>query len=145
MGSAGKIEKFEDILGWQSGREVCRLVYQLTKIGSFSRDYGLRDQMRRAAVSIISNIAEGYESQNNRTFIRYLFIAKGSAAEIRAQAYVALDHGYITQENFDTLYQLTDQTSRRIRGLISYLEQHLDGSIALSTPTHNSQPTTHNP
>jgi four helix bundle protein len=137
MGSAGKIEKFEDILGWQSGREVCRLVYQLTKIGSFSRDYGLRDQMRRAAVSIISNIAEGYESQNNRTFIRYLFIAKGSAAEIRAQAYVALDHGYITQENFDTLYQLTDQTSRRIRGLISYLEQHLDGSIALSTPTHN--------
>ncbi|MBN2389259.1 MAG: four helix bundle protein [Anaerolineae bacterium] len=145
MGSAGKIEKFEDILGWQSGREVCRLVYQLTKIGSFSRDYGLRDQMRRAAVSIISNIAEGYESQNNRTFIRYLFIAKGSAAEARAQAYVALDQGYITQENFDTLYQLTDQTSRRIRGLITYLEQHPDGPNALSHSTQNPQPTTHNP
>lgn len=93
MGSAGKIEKFEDILGWQSGREICNLVYRLTQTGSFSRDYGLRDQMRRAAVSIISNIAEGYESQNNRTFVRYLFIAKGSAAEVRAQAYIALDQG----------------------------------------------------
>ena len=133
MGSAGKIEKFEDILGWQSGREVCQLVYQLTKAGPFSRDCGLRDQIRRASVSILSNIAEGYVGQNNRTFVRYLFIAKGSAAEVRAQAYVALDQGYSTQENFDTLYQLTDQTSRRIRGLITYLEQHPDG------------PTTHNP
>jgi len=137
MGSAGKIEKFEDILGWQSGREVCQLVYQLTKAGPFSRDYGLRDQIRRASVSILSNIAEGYESQNNRTFVRYLFIAKGSAAEVRAQAYVALDQGYITQENFDALYQLTDQTSRRIRGLITYLEQHPDGPIVLSHPTHS--------
>ncbi len=136
MGSAGKIEKFEDILGWQSGREICNLVYRLTQTGSFSRDYGLRDQMRRAAVSIISNIAEGYESQNNRTFVRYLFIAKGSAAEVRAQAYIALDQGYITQENFDTLYQLTDQTSRRIRGLIVYLEQY---------PAGFPQPKTHNP
>jgi len=90
--------------------------------------------MRRAAVSIISNIAEGYESQNNRTFIRYLFIAKGSAAEVRAQAYIAVDQGYITQENFDALYQLTDQTNRRIRGLITYLEQHPTGPIL---PTHN--------
>ncbi len=145
MGSAGKIEKFEDILGWQSGREICNLVYRLTQTGSFSRDYGLRDQMRRAAVSIISNIAEGYESQNNRTFVRYLFIAKGSAAEVRAQAYIALDQGYITQENFDTLYQLTDQTSRRIRGLITYLEQHPNGPITLPPTPHNPQPKTQNP
>jgi len=140
VGKAGKIEKFEDILGWQSGREVCKLVYQLTKMAPFSRDYGLRDQMQRAAVSIISNIAEGYESQNNRTFIRYLFIAKGSAAEVRAQAYIALDQGYITKEQFDTLYTLTDQTSRRIRGLVTFLEQHPDGPITLP-----SQPPTHNP
>ena len=81
-----KIEKFEDILGWQSGRKVCKLVYQLTKTGAFSRDFGLRDQMQRAAVSIISNIAEGFESQNSRNFVRYLFIAKGSTAEVRSQA-----------------------------------------------------------
>lgn len=128
------IEKFEDILGWQSGREVCKLVYQLTRTSPFSRDFGLRDQMQRAAVSIMSNIAEGFESQNNRSFIRYLFIAKGSAAEVRAQAYIALDQNYITRQDFDTLYALTDQTSRRIRGFINYLQQNPDGT-----------PTTHNP
>ena len=66
------IVRFEDILGWQSGRELCNLVYAFTKKELFSRDFGLRDQMRRAAVSVLSNIAEGFESQNNRTFIRYL-------------------------------------------------------------------------
>lgn len=120
------IERFEDILGWQSGRELCNLVYHLTKKELFSRDFGLRDQMRRAAVSVISNIAEGFESQNNRTFIRYLYIAKASSGEVRSQAYVALDQHYISQEEFDQVYALTMKTSRRIAGFIAYLEQNLD-------------------
>ncbi|OQY13323.1 MAG: four helix bundle protein [Propionibacterium sp. 4572_24] len=95
-----KIERFEEILGWQSGRKLCNLVYDLTKKALFSRDFGLRDQMRRAAVSVISNIAEGFESQNNRTFIRYLYIAKASSGEVRSQAYIALDQKYISQDEF---------------------------------------------
>lgn len=121
-----KIERFEEILSWQSGRELCNLVYTLTKNELFSRDFGLRDQIRRAAVSVISNIAEGFESQNNRTFVRYLYIAKASSGEVRAQAYIALDQSYISQEEFDQLYALTTQTSRRIAGFIIYLEQHPD-------------------
>lgn len=121
-----KIERFEEILGWQSGRELCNLVYDLTKKELFSRDFGLRDQMRRAAVSVISNIAEGFESQNNRTFIRYLYIAKASSGEVRSQAYIALDQKYISQEEFNQLYALSTQTSRRVAGFIAYLADNLD-------------------
>ena len=120
------IECFEEIQSWQKGRELCRVVYQLTGEGAFSRDFGLRDQMRRAAVSVISNIAEGFESQNNRTFVRYLFIAKGSAGEVRAQAYIALNQSYITQAQFNELTALAVETSRLIANFIAYLEQHLD-------------------
>jgi four helix bundle protein len=93
-----QIERFEEIHSWQKGRELCKLVYNVTRQTAFARDYGLRDQMRRAAVSIMSNIAEGFESQNNRTFTRHLYIARGSDAEVRAQAYVALDQEYITKK-----------------------------------------------
>lgn len=82
--------------------------------------------MRRAAVSVISNIAEGFESQNNRIFIRYLYIAKASSGEVRSQAYIALDQRYISQEEFGQIYDLSTQTSRRIAGLIVYLEDNLD-------------------
>ena len=121
-----KIEQFEEILGWQSGRELCNLVYDLTKKELFSRDFGLRDQMRRASVSVISNIAEGFESQNNRTFIRYLYIAKASSGEVRSQAYIALDQRYISQDDFDQIHDLSTQTSRRIAGFIAYLEDNID-------------------
>lgn len=117
-------EKFEDIKSWQRGRELCRLVYSATKKGAFSRDFGLRDQMRRAAVSVISNIAEGFESQNNRTFIRYLYIAKASCGEVRAQSYIALDQDYISQEEFNAIYALASETSRLIAGLVAYLKDH---------------------
>ncbi len=97
-----RIERFEDVKGWQKGRELCREVYRVTNQRVFSRDYGLRDQIWCAAVSVISNIAEGFEGQNNNVFIRHLYIAKGSSGEVRAQAYVALDQGYISQAYFDT-------------------------------------------
>jgi four helix bundle protein len=119
-----KIERFEDIQGWQKGRELCKLVYQVTNKGTFSRDYGLRDQIRRAATSVVSNIAEGFESQSDQTFIRYLYIAKGSSGEVRAQSYVALDQGYITRPEFDSLYKAASETSRLISGFIQYLEKN---------------------
>jgi four helix bundle protein len=118
-----KIERFEDVKGWKKGRELCRLVYDVTNKAPFSRDYGLRDQIRRTAVSILSNIAEGFESQNDRTFVRYLYIAKASSGEVRAQAYVALDQDYITQEIFNQIYALSSETSRLIASFIAYLEQ----------------------
>ncbi len=99
-----RIERFEDVKGWEKGRELCKLVYDVTNKAPFSRDYGLRDQIRRAAVSVISNIAEGFESQNDRTFIRHLYIAKGSSGEVRAQAYVAMDQGCVTPEVFNQIY-----------------------------------------
>ncbi len=118
-----RIERFEDVESWKKGRELCKMVYRMTNAEGFKRDYGLRDQIRRASVSVISNIAEGFESQNDRTFIRYLYIAKGSSGEVRAQAYVALDQGYISEEEFKLLYTLATQISRLISGFIKYLEK----------------------
>ena len=89
-----KIERFEDVESWKKGRELCQMVYRFTNQDAFSRDFALRDQIRRASISVISNIAEGFESQNDRTFIRYLYIAKASCGEVRAQAYIALDQNY---------------------------------------------------
>lgn len=120
------IKRFEDIAAWKKGRTLCHLVYETTKRPGLRQDYPLCNQMRRAAISIVSNIAEGFESQNNRTFIRYLYIAKASAGEIRAQTYIAKDQGYITQEIFDELHNLASETGRIIAGFISYLNQHLD-------------------
>lgn len=116
------IERFEDIKGWRSGRELTKMVYEVTNRGQFSRDFALRDQIRRASVSIMSNIAEGFESQNNRTFIRYLYIAKASCGEVRSQLYVALDQGYVTEEEFNAIYQKSLETSRLIAGFITYLK-----------------------
>ena len=121
-----QIERFEEIHSWQKGRELCKLIYSVTREAAFGRDYGLRDQIRRAEVSIMSNVAEGFETQNNRTFIRHLYIARGSAAEVRVQAYVALDQGYITREEFDQVYNLSKDIARLLTRFITYLEHHPD-------------------
>jgi len=120
------IERFEDIEAWQEARKLARMVYTVTRKGAFAKDYRLCSQIQAAAVSVMSNIAEGFESQNNRTFIRYLFIAKGSAGEVRSQLYVALDQGYISREEFGALYDQATLTSRKIAGFIRYLQSRLD-------------------
>jgi four helix bundle protein len=120
------IERFEDIKSWQKGRKLCKLVYDVTRQAPFGRDYGLRDQIRRAAVSIPSNIAEGFESQNNRTFIRYLYIARASSAEVRSQAYVALDQGYLPESKFDEIYELCRDIARLVTRFINYLQKNQD-------------------
>jgi len=118
-----KIEQFEDIEAWQKARELTSRIYNVSNAGAFARDFGLRDQIRRASVSIMSNIAEGFERGSNKEFIQFLFIAKGSAGEVRSQLYVALDQGYIKKDTFASLSQQTSEISRMISGLASYLSQ----------------------
>jgi four helix bundle protein len=117
------IKRYEDIQGWQKARELTNLVYNITKQGIFARDFGLRDQMRRAAVSAMSNIAEGFERGGQAEFIQFLFIAKSSAGEVQSQLYVALDQEYITPEQFTQGYELCAETMRLIGGFIAYLRK----------------------
>lgn len=118
-----RFERFEDIEAWKSGREITRSVYAATKEGEFAKDYALRDQIRRAVISITSNIAEGFERNGDKEFIQFLYIAKGSCGEVRSQLYVALDQGYIPEEMFNALKDKTEAIGRMIQGLINYLLQ----------------------
>ena len=114
---SGKIEKFEDLVAWQKARELAKSVYDITKQKEFSRDFGLRDQIRRAAVSVMSNIAEGFERGNPREFHQFLSIAKASCAEVRSQLYVASDVGHLNSQQFDELMALVIETGRIVGGL----------------------------
>lgn len=114
---------FEEIAAWQKGRELAKAVYEITERGLFSKDFGLKDQIRRASVSIMSNIAEGFERDGTKEFIQFLSIAKGSVGEVKSQLYVALDRGYVTRNEFNMLSELTGEAARLIAGLMSYLKQ----------------------
>ena len=116
-------ERFEDIEAWKKTRLLVNVIYKMTAAGEFARDYGLKDQIRRAAVSVLSNISEGFEREGNTEFCRFLTIAKGSCGEVRAQLYVALDQRYITAEQFDSTARQAVEVSRMISGLIKYLHQ----------------------
>ncbi len=98
-----KIEKFEDIKAWKEARILTKLIYTLTRKDLFKKDYGLKDQIQRASVSIMNNIAEGFERQSNSEFIRFLYYSKGSAGEVRSLIYIALDNEYITKIEFENL------------------------------------------
>ncbi len=112
-----RIERFEELIAWQKARELTREVYATTAKGAFARDYGLVDQMRRAAVSVMSNIAEGSERSSAADFHRFLLVAKGSCAELRSQFYVAFDAGYIAEEPFQELKSRADEVGRIVGGL----------------------------
>lgn len=118
-----KIVRFEDIQAWQKARGLVREIYSVSNSGLFSKDFGLRDQIRRAAVSIMLNIAEGFARKTNREFCQFLVVAHGSAAEVQAALYVALDLGYITAEQFERLYCTAEETSKMIMGFSSYLNK----------------------
>jgi len=115
--------QFEDIDAWQRARALIKEIYALTDQGDFARDFSLKDQIRRASVSIMSNIAEGFERDGTKEFIQFLSIAKGSVGEVKSQLYVALDRGYVTRNEFNMLSELTGETARLIAGLMSYLKQ----------------------
>lgn len=117
------IERFEDIESWKRAREVTKKIYQLSSSGEFARDYGLKDQIRRSSVSIMSNIAEGFERDGNREFVNFLSIAKGSCGEARSQLYVALDQEFISMQDFEWTYDHLNQTGKMIGGFMNYLHQ----------------------
>jgi four helix bundle protein len=115
-------KRFEDLEVWQKAKELTNLIYRVSLSGAFSRDFGLRDQMRRAAVSIMSNIAEGFESQTQLIFIQYLGRAKGSAGELRAQIYIAVEQNYLTQDEFNSAIFLAETCSKQLTRFVQYLE-----------------------
>ena len=116
------ITRFEDIESWKTARQLTNSVYAHTNQTGFNRDFGLRDQIRRASVSVMSNIAEGFESRTDVQFINFLGMARASAGEVRAQLYIALDQKYITEEQFKETYAMAQTCARQISNFIKYLE-----------------------
>jgi four helix bundle protein len=112
-----KIQRFEDLIAWQKARELTKKTCEMSRQGNFARDFDLAGQIRRAAVSIMSNIAEGFEREGQREFRQYLSIAKGSCAELRSQLYVAFDCGYLSDGDFANLLKQAEEVGRIIGGL----------------------------
>lgn len=118
-----KIRRFEDIRAWQQARGMVKLVYEITREGRFSKDFGLRDQIRKAAGSAMHNIAEGFDAGSDPEFIRFLKYALRSCTEVQSQLYTALDQGYITEELFSRVYEKASKTRGHIFGFITYLSK----------------------
>ena len=142
------IRRFEDIEGWKKGRELRKAVYLHSKRGEFAKDFALKDQIRRAALSVTSNIAEGFERGGNREFIQFLSTAKGSCGEVRDQLYAAVDENYISESEFNTLQERCFEVGRLIAGFMEYLQQsEIRGpkfKSALFATTRNQKPETRN-
>ena len=117
-----KIERFEDIEAWQTARELTRQIYKAAAHERFARDYGLRDQIQRAAVSIMANTAEGFDANSDDEFVRFLRYALRSATEVQSHLYVAADQGYISAEEFTRLYDQATEGKKLISGFIRYLK-----------------------
>jgi four helix bundle protein len=118
--------RFEDIVAWQKARELTRQIYEVSRVGALAKDFGLAGQLQRAAVSIMSNIAEGFDRAGRAEFRHFLLMAKGSCAELRSQLYVALDVGYLDQAKFEKLSALADEVARVLGGLRLSVERRQD-------------------
>jgi four helix bundle protein len=118
-----KIKKFEDLESWKKARRLTNTVYEATAEGNFRRDFALKDQIRRASISILSNIAEGFERGGDKEFLQFLAVAKGSCGEVRAQLYIAADQGYLSQDLFQSLSTDASEIGRLISGLMKYLSK----------------------
>lgn len=114
-------KKFEEIHAWQKARQATKRVYEISTNNVFSRDFGLRDQIRRSAVSVMANIAEGYGRRTNKDFANFLVLSHGSAAEVQSHLYIALDLEYIEKKEFDQLYKMFDEVSRMTMSLCQHL------------------------
>ena len=124
------IRRFEEIEAWKTARELTKLIYDLSNQGKFERDFGLKDQIRRASVSVMSNIAEGFESKTQPQLIKYLGYAKASAGEVRSQFYIAHDLGYISDENFKKAFAFAEKASGQIARFIAYLERNPQSTVS---------------
>ncbi len=118
------ITSFEEIESWQMARKLTNSVYEITNEHLFSKDFGLKDQIRRASGSIMHNIAEGFDAGSNREFFRFLHYSKRSATEVQSELYLALDQNYIDQSKFEELYKQAKQIRKKIAGFIKYLKQY---------------------
>jgi len=123
------VRSFQDLDAWKLGRVLAKEIYEETSRGDFSKDFGLKNQIQRAAVSIVSNIAEGFERNGDTQFIQYLYMAKGSVGELRTQLCIAKDLNYLTEESFQKLWEMATRVGEIISGLIRYLKKsELKGS-----------------
>ena len=121
-----KIERFEDIEAWQEARKLVKMVYDIINNNDqFKKDFRLVNQIQAAAVSTMSNIAEGFSRKSNKEFIQYLFISKSSASEVQSHLYVALDQHYINEEDFNRIYTQAELVSKLASGFIKYLNSQL--------------------
>jgi four helix bundle protein len=139
------ITRFEDIEAWQLGRELKRSVYQCSKTGDFAKDFALKDQIRRAVISVTANIAEGFERDGNREFIQFLSTSKGSCGEVQDHLYTALDQFYVSQKQFDDLYRQAADIGRKLGGLMNYLQQSDIRGRKFAKASERSQLETRNP
>lgn len=120
-----KVTSFEDLKVWKDSRILVSLIYKITSNSNFSRDYGLRDQIQRAAVSVMNNIAEGFERNNNKEFLKFLLYSKGSVGEVRSISYVAKDLNYISEESFNEIKSLAVDISKQLHHFRLYLKEHI--------------------
>ncbi|MFH1549036.1 MAG: four helix bundle protein [Planctomycetota bacterium] len=117
----GKITRFQEILAWQKARALVKEIYRYSSAGSFGKDFALRSQMRRAALSIMSNIAEGFARRTSKEFANFLNISAASAAEAQSLLYVAQDVGYMAEKEAETLRHLSEDISNMVRAFVRYL------------------------
>ncbi|MCA9408842.1 MAG: four helix bundle protein [Candidatus Omnitrophica bacterium] len=121
-----RIQRFEEIKAWQEGRELVKIVYQIIRRNDeLNRDLRFKSQLTSSSISIMSNIAEGFSRNSNKEFIRFLFISKGSLAELQSLLYVALDQKYITNEEFNDIFEKTEITAKLISKFITYLRSYI--------------------
>ncbi|MFH0947470.1 MAG: four helix bundle protein [Elusimicrobiota bacterium] len=120
-----KIERFEDLKVWKDAKNLATEIYKLTSNEKFKKDFGLREQIQRSSVSTLSNIAEGYERNNNKEFIKFLVYAKGSAGEVRAQLHLAYSIGYVSESDFKSVYEKVVDISQQLSNFIKYLRKNL--------------------
>ena len=132
-----KVQRFEDLIAWQKARQLTRRVYELTRIGGWARDFGLSSQIQRASVSIMSNIAEGFERNRHAEFHQFLSTAKASCAEVRSQLYIARDVGYLSAEDFEAVLAQAEEVGRIVGGLRASVQKH---QAAAKLNTQHSAP-----
>ncbi|MBX2946738.1 MAG: four helix bundle protein [Cyclobacteriaceae bacterium] len=133
-----KINTFEDLEVWKKASELSIAIFELTQIGSFSKDYSLKDPINKTTGSIMDNIAEGFDRGGNREFIQFLSIAKGSAAEVRSQLYRALDRNHINPSEFELLKEKTVDVGKQLSGFMTYLSKsEMKGSKYVSEPSED--------